>query len=56
MPPERSDIVRWGDVPIDMISVVGRFERSAFNVFYTDRERGMADVTAAQAIRRRAAK
>ena len=56
MPPERSDIVHWGDVPIDMISVVGRFERSAFIVVYTDRERGMADVTAAQAIRRRAAK
>ena len=48
--------MRWGDVPMDMTSVVGCFERLAFNVFYTDRERGMADVTAAQAIRRRAAK
>ena len=39
---ERPDIVRWGDVPMDMTSVVGRFERSDFNAFYTDRERGMA--------------
>ena len=55
MPSERPDIVRWGDVPMDMTSVVGRFERSAFNVVYTDRERGIADIAAAQAIRRRAA-
>jgi len=55
IPPERPDIVRWGDVPMDMTSVVGYFERSAFNVFYTDRALGMADIAAAQAIRRRAA-
>ena len=42
MPSDRPDIVRWGDVPMDMISVVGRFKRSAFNAFYTERERGMA--------------
>ena len=48
--------MRWGDVPMDMTSVVGCFERSAFNVFYTDRALGMADIAAAQAIRRRAAK
>ena len=35
IPPERPDIVRWGDVPMDMASVVGCFERSAFNVVYT---------------------
>ena len=35
MPPERPDIVRWGDVPMGMTSVVGSFERSAFNVVYT---------------------
>ena len=55
MPPERPDIVRWGDVPMGMTSVVGRCERSAFNVLYTDRALGMADIAAAQAIRRRAA-
>ena len=55
IPPERPDIVRWGDVPMDMTSVVGCFERLAFNVFYTDRALGMAYIAAAQAIRRRAA-
>ncbi|MDP6700319.1 MAG: hypothetical protein QGH25_11770 [Candidatus Latescibacteria bacterium] len=54
MLPERSDIVRWGDVPMDMTRMAGRFERSAFNVYYAARERGMADIAAAQAIRRRA--
>ena len=39
---ERPDVVRWGDVPLDMTSIVGRFTWSAFNVFYTDPERGMA--------------
>ena len=24
---ERPDVVRWGDVPLDMTSIVGRFKR-----------------------------
>jgi len=35
-------VVQWGDVPLDMTSIVGKFKRSAFNAFYTDPERGVA--------------
>jgi uncharacterized cupin superfamily protein len=33
-------IVRWNDVPLDMISIIGKFKRSEFNAFYTEPERG----------------
>ena len=35
-------VVRWGDVPLDMTSIVGKFRRSAFNAFYTDPGHGVA--------------
>lgn len=35
-------VVRWGDVPLDMTSIVGKFKRSEFNAFYTDSERDVA--------------
>ncbi len=35
-------VVCWGDVPLDMTSIVGKFKRSEFNAFYTDQERGVA--------------
>ncbi len=35
-------VVRWGDVPLDMTSIVGKFNRSEFNAFYTDPGRGMS--------------
>lgn len=35
-------VVRWGDRPLDMTSIVGKFKRSAFNAIYTDPQRGVA--------------
>lgn len=34
--------IKWGDVPLDMISIVGKFERSNFNAIYTDPRHGVA--------------
>ena len=41
MSKESPVVVRWGDVPLDMTSIVGNFKRSEFGAFYTDQERGV---------------
>ncbi|MCC7354367.1 MAG: AraC family ligand binding domain-containing protein [Anaerolineae bacterium] len=40
MPNHIPIVVRWGDVPLDMTSIIGKFKRSDFNAFYTDPARG----------------
>jgi len=42
MPAKLPVVVRWGDLPLDMTSIVGKFKRSAFNAIFTDPERGVA--------------
>lgn len=42
MSEQQSVVVRWGEVPLDMTSIVGRFGRSRFNAVYTVPGSGVA--------------
>jgi uncharacterized cupin superfamily protein len=40
MPKQVPVVVKWGDISLDMTSIIGKFKRSEFNAFYTEPERG----------------
>lgn len=42
MSQQERAVVHWGDAPLDMTSIVGKFERSRFNALYTAPEHGVA--------------
>jgi uncharacterized cupin superfamily protein len=35
-------VVHWGDVPLDMTSIIGKFKRSEFNSVYTNPRLGVS--------------
>jgi len=39
---EKPYVVGWAEIPLDMTSIVGKFQRSQFNAVYTDAAHGLA--------------
>jgi mannose-6-phosphate isomerase-like protein (cupin superfamily) len=35
-------VVHWGDIPLDMTSIIGKFKRSEFNSIYTNPKLGVS--------------